>query len=146
MCWGGQRQFLRHPWKTFPHVSDDVHNHTTMLLHPRRVHCVWTEQQTITLSACTNTHWTSVTSLHLTSLAAVEGSCQVGVNHSFPAFSGHVLYWAAELPSTVVHQVVYPTILLQHRWHKGLYLPHGESKQDTTVKSGDQTSSFRGWK
>lgn len=108
-----------------------------MLFHPRRVNCVWIEQQTITPSAFTNTHWTSVNGLHLTRLAAVEGSSKVGVYHSFPAFRGYVLCRAAELTSTIVHQEVYPAVLLQHRRYKGIYLPHGESKQDTTVNSGD---------
>lgn len=78
--------------------------------------------------------WTRVTSLRLTGLAAVKRSSQVGVDHSFPSFGGHVLRWAAELTSTIVYQKVYPAMLLQHRWHEGFYLPHREPKQDSTVK------------
>lgn len=44
----------------------------------------------------------------------MEGSSQVGVDHSFPTFGGHMLCWAAELTSTIIHQEVYPAILLQH--------------------------------
>lgn len=60
----------------------------------------------------------------LTLLAAVEGAGQVCIDHGFPAFSRHVLRRAAKLTSSVVDQKVYSSKLLQHRWHKGLHLPH----------------------
>jgi len=64
----------------------------------------------------------------LTLLAAVEGSSQVGVYHSLPAFGGDVLCWAAELTPSIVHQVVDPAIPLQHRRDKSLHLQYMEAR------------------
>lgn len=97
----------------------------------------WWNSNTVTVRGLTNTYWTRVGGLRLTLLAAVEGSSQVGVYHSFPAFRGRVLCWAAELTSSIVHQEVYPAVLLQHRRYEGLHLPRGEWKQDAAMKSGD---------
>lgn len=52
--------------------------------------------------------------VYRTCLTAMEGSSQVGVDHSFPAFGGNMLCRAAELTATIIHQKVYPAILLQH--------------------------------
>lgn len=38
----GGHFYSRHPRKAFPHISNNVHNHTTMFLHPAGVHCVCT--------------------------------------------------------------------------------------------------------
>lgn len=61
----------------------------------------------------------------------MESSSQVGVNHSFPAFGGNMFCWAAELTSTIIHQEVYPAILLQHWWHKFLHLTDTWGNQTT---------------
>lgn len=113
---------LRHAREPFPHVSDDVDNDTSVLLHPRSVDCV--DRTANTVRDLARTVWARPGREHLTLLAAVEGSSQVGVDHSFPAFRGHVLHWAGELTSSIVHQEVYPTVLLQHRRHQSLDLPH----------------------
>lgn len=69
---------------------------------------------TVTLRDQTTNTKACVICARLTLLAAVEGSCQVGVYHSLPALRGHVFCRAAELTSSVVHQKVYTVISLQH--------------------------------
>lgn len=123
-CKFKRRCCLRHAREAFPHVSDDVDDHTAVLFHPRGVDCPERTANNQTEGFQKHTKLTIVVGLLLTLLAAVEGSGQVGVYHGFPAFRCHVLRRAAELTSSIVHQEVYPAVLLQHRWHKGLHLPH----------------------
>lgn len=99
-------------------------------------HVLSSMQCTLRLDRTTNNHmehlpWTRVTCLRPTGLAAVKCSSQVGVDHSFPSFGGHVLRWAGELTSTIVYQKVYSAMLLQHRWHEGFYLPHTGNQNKT---------------
>lgn len=87
-----------------------------MLFHPCSVDCVREDQRTQSHRGLLMS-FTSVVCLQLTLLAAVKGPGQVGVYHGLPALGGHVLCWAAELTSSVVHQEVYPAVLLQHCGH-----------------------------
>lgn len=58
MCGFGGRCCLRHARESFPHVGNDVDDHTSMFLHPRGVDCVGRTQshrelyQTHTLNQC----------------------------------------------------------------------------------------------
>lgn len=105
-----------------------------MLLHPCRINCAYaTTQNQLTLTGCTR----SVRCRSHTCLAAVERPGQVGVYHSFPAFGGNVLRWAAELTPAVIHQEVYPPVLLQHWRHKFLHL-RGTWGSQTTVQPWQQ--------
>lgn len=114
-CKFKRRCCLRHAREAFPHVSDDVDDHTAVLFHPRGVDCPERTANNQTEGFQKHTKLTTVVGLLLTLLAAVEGSGQVGVYHGFPAFRCHVLRRAAELTSSIVHQEVYPAVLLQHR-------------------------------
>lgn len=88
--------------------------------------------------------------MYHTCLTALESSSQVGVYHSLPAFWGNVLCWAAELSPTIIHQEVYPAVLLQNWWHKFLHLTDTrESNHDTIVVVGaNKVKTFGGrlWK
>lgn len=78
----------------------------------------------------------------LTLFTAVKCSIKVGVYHSFPALVGHVLHWAAELTSSIIHQKVYSAKLLEHRRHKVLHLHHKETRLEQTYLSAAKTSNF----